>query len=245
MVLPPDYSQPHNARLSVPQDDFDTPPILCIRVNAEWARYLSGVVSELGNYRRYVTTVEEERLHIARNVQSILAQFTLAEECPPMLTLEYDIIVLQHHTQNNIPGGATVANAWTQLPITQILQDTTGAATLSSNEVTVPGGNWICTASHIFRHATSHSSRIRTTFNLAAFPAALFHNYSDNNRMAVDAGSKPFLKVMIGFPEEFLLRWYYRVSAAQATNGLGVAVNAGVDELYGQIALERAILVES
>lgn len=245
MTRRPFFPFPPSSPLPVPNAQMDDEPIRCLHINGEWLVYLSGIVERLADYWRYELDSQEEYDHIYNQVQHLIQNITDAAECEPEMTLQNDYVQCEHWAVVGGAGGASVANAWTILPINRIKQDHTGVSSLAGNQITLPAGRWKFTASHVLRAAGGVSGRLRVTFSPVSTPSVDFHYYSLNQRFPGDGYIEPVVSEIFNLSEDFLVEMYYYVNAAQAVNGLGIPLSIGSeDEVYGRIILERLSLVE-
>lgn len=228
----PDFI-PQRGQLSlpVPEDSVFDEPMRCLHINAEWLTYLAGMVFQLGDFSLYEQETEEEKTHIYRNVQTLLAQIGEAEECPEPVTYQIQVIQYLHLENVGVNGGTTTANAWTALPINHKLRDDTGLTSVSGNVISgIPNDDWNVDAEHVIRTDAAAWSQIRLA-------AALAYR-GVQQRVLTDEKLISFKGV---YPvSSGTLSWSYYVSDALVNTGLGQAKSLGTDgEVYGKITMWR------
>lgn len=132
-----------------------------------------------------------------------------------------EFIHIVHEEDRNTQGGDFTSGSYQVRPITAILTDDTGEASLSSNQITLPVGTYIMTG---FAQAFACGTHRLNLWDVAAGGQVLFgatENSFNNNGPAAFAGG---LFTVADSPKTFEIR--HRCGTTRGTNGLGIAMNA-------------------
>lgn len=127
-------------------------------------------------------------------------------------------------------GGTATLGAWRTIPLNTKDIDTSSIATLSSNQISIPSGNYIINAICPFYQTSFGQTRL--------------YNITDSSTIfigtnGISTTTVSFLSYIMGrftISGTKTIEFQYQVSATQSTNGLGRACNFG-SEIYATIEL--------
>jgi len=136
---------------------------------------------------------------------------------------------------NNTDGGASVGTTFTTRVLnTTVVNDITGCS-LATNQVTLPAGSYIATVFSPLRN--TNLSKIRL-FNVTdSTNTAIGQNCNVDSSASVGAVVTLQAQFTITGSKAFAVQYYCQ--SAVATFGLGRAVNAGVNEVYTTIQIQK------
>jgi hypothetical protein len=142
-----------------------------------------------------------------------------------------NLLHIQDQKTSGTNGGSSIVGTQTRDLNTVIINNITGAS-LSSNQITLSSGGYYIEASAVTY--TSQYTRLKL-YNVTDGADEL--NNSLNNRAITNDHAQTALNgyFTIADTKVFELRQY--TSVAQATNGLGSAVNDGLPEIYSEIKI--------
>ena len=135
----------------------------------------------------------------------------------------------------NTQGGASVATTYTKRTLNTTVTNGIGA-TLTSSVIALLAGTYKVFAMSPFWQSTALAIRLRNTTDGTTTIAGV------NNYVSSSSGAGCYAQLegifTITATKNFEVQYY--CTTAQATNGLGVAINsAGVSEIYTQITIEK------
>lgn len=165
------------------------------------------------------------------------------EDCVEPVTLVQEAISAQHVLSNGTQGGTTVANAWTIVPFNLVRRVNTSDGVLTSNVLTIPPGTWHIRAKHALFQSSGTNIQNCAVRLKEQFGIITHLHVGTPIRGAAGVAVVPEIEIVISAIMDTDLSLEYRTNVAQATSGLGGALNQGMDENYGEILCTRSILV--
>jgi len=163
------------------------------------------------------------------------------DSCVAEKILEQETIEITHKAASGSSGGATVLGGWQPLPFTSLDRDDTGEASIAGNLVLLPSGFYDVHVKHVFFHATGTNAKIRLRHDTEV--STVYHTSNQERLTATGAVSPTLVTTLEIGTQSDALEMEYRVSNAQAANGLGTPMSTGEDEIWGKWTLTRRRLV--
>lgn len=153
----------------------------------------------------------------------------------PTGTAPATIAIFNESQAANTQGGASIASAYTKRTLNTSVINNIGA-TLTSSVIALLAGTYKVYAMSPFWQVGGVAIRLRNTTDSSTTVAGV------NNYVSASSGAGCYAQLdgtfTITATKNFEVQYY--CTAAQATNGLGVAINsAGVSEIYTQITIEK------
>lgn len=119
-------------------------PVCTVSINRTWLSYLLGAAYILTDENLYNPLGDvDTSIDMAQRLIALLADGL----CDGELIMEF--IQAIHVLPNDTNGGAITADTWNDRPLNELRYDTTGAAVLASNVLTLPTGTWIIYAESV------------------------------------------------------------------------------------------------
>lgn len=156
----------------------------------------------------------------------------------------------KHQVGSGVAGGASVAGAWTQAPLTVESVNTIGeSAGLSLNQITIPAGTYRVRAYSAMHASDMHriglwnftdSAWLKDTQSLENIvgPASHASNASSFQSIAV-------LEGRFTIAEAKVIELRYRCQTSKSSDGLGLATSWSTMEDYRGIVLEREVIASA
>ncbi len=146
--------------------------------------------------------------------------------------------VLVHQVADNTSGGSTVANAWTDLPLTDEVVDDIGVA-LASNTVTLPAGTYDIDASHVFVNYNRGMIRLYNVTAAAEIPNSI--SVCECSEAGTVSGNNLQTKIRVTFSVATQIKMQYYVTYAYATHGLGAQMDVSPDHVawFGRMIIKK------
>ena len=144
-------------------------------------------------------------------------------------------MILQHTEASGTNGGATVAATWTKLPINTEAKNTIAGASLATNVITLPAGEYLVEGDATIFKCFRGKCRLRDTTNtedLIIGRSAYSFNGNGGDTVSKISGE-------IILASTSTIEYQYYAENAIAGNGLGVATTSGIDELYSQLTITK------
>lgn len=148
--------------------------------------------------------------------------------------------ILQHIEAQNVAGGATVANTWTTRPLNTETVDANGIVAIATNQFTPIAGIYRLRAQCTIFGTTANVRHRLRNITAGSTPAGGVSPLVRLGNAAASTGDISPLEVIFTANGTDAYAIQYYVSVLQATNGLGIAMNAaGETETYMTILLEK------
>ena len=151
------------------------------------------------------------------------------------LTVAIPTLYIEDQKANNTQGGSSVAGAWTQRNLTQVVTNSISGASLASNRITLPAGTYFVEASAPAYLSNQHKLKL--------------YNYTDSidiligsNEYSVNSTgvmTRSHLKGVFTLDAQHEVELRHYVASTYASQGFGVATNMGVIEVYSQIEIRK------
>ena len=145
-------------------------------------------------------------------------------------------ILVTNQQASGVGGGAATSGAFTTAPLTTIVVDTTGAASLATNQLTIPAGTYRFTAWQRFFNTGASQLKLRnitagTDIQLGSSVLAGIPSTNPTDTPAMVSG-----RFTIAGSTAIALQ--YRVTTTKASTGLGTPASFGT-EVYAMLILEK------
>jgi hypothetical protein len=159
------------------------------------------------------------------SLATFLAQLTIAILQPPL-------VVVEEQQASTTSAGTFTSGAWQTRLLNTKVTDTGGIATISSNEIELPAGAYLCNASAPAYNVNSHQSRL---YNVTG--AAILLN--GTSEYASGAQTRSFVQGTFTLGAPSTVAFQHRCSVTQAGNGFGAECGFGDVEVYSRVVLTK------
>lgn len=144
--------------------------------------------------------------------------------------------IFAHKVASGVLSGSSVSGVWTKLPINAVVQNNISGASLATNVITLPAGNYEARGFASFYRVNRAQAKIIDTTNSVDLILGS-SIYSVNASGSSSSTSLIEGEFIISSSTDMEIQYY--ASSDRSSNGLGVDANTGSDELYSQIVFEK------
>jgi hypothetical protein len=141
---------------------------------------------------------------------------------------------VQYQLASATAGGTFTAGAWQTEPLNTEVQNNIAGASLLSNQVTLPAGDYILTSWAVAYNTTRHQLKIRNTTDAsdAVIGASGVNSATGSQSIAIADGP-------ISITSTKVFEIQHHCAATATTNGFGVAAAFGTANVYADILIEK------
>ena len=146
-----------------------------------------------------------------------------------------DRILIQHQEVSGTDAGGLTSGAWQTRPLTDIVYDDGGHASLDGNRITLAAGTYRVEGYAVAYRPKRHKVRLYNISDSSDLIIGLTA-YSDSVE-AVATNSPLDGKIILAEPK--LIELQHRCEVTKTVNGMGLASSLGVIEVYASIKFSK------
>ena len=146
-----------------------------------------------------------------------------------------DVAIFNETQSSGTAGGGATAGSYVKRTLNTTVVNNISGASIASSVITLPAGTYQVQASAPAHRTNSHKLRLQDTTNTATL-AVGSNAYSGS---VDDSQSNAVLSSVITLAGSTNIELQHRVGTTKATNGAGIALSFGDDEVYSAIMIRR------
>ena len=147
------------------------------------------------------------------------------------LSVFYGYVSVEDQKSANTAGGTATSGAWRTRVLNTEVSDSDALASLSSNQVTLEAGTYLCRARAPGYQVYHHQIRLR---DITASSTLLLGSNARSSTTD-DTQTDSFLSGKITLTVPTILELQHQVSTTKATYGFGIPINLGGTEVYSTL----------
>jgi hypothetical protein len=136
----------------------------------------------------------------------------------------------------NTQGGTFTSGAWQTRTLNTEDYDPDGIVSISSNQFTLQAGTYLIKASAPAYHVDRHKIKV---VNMTDTSDAIIGTSAYTTSATGDVQTRSFAQGIITIASAKAFEIQHRAETTQATNGMGIANNFSVSEIYTTVEIEK------